>query len=103
MFLTVTPAQAWTGGNVWENFGSWNCPTGGSVVGVYWAVDGYSSGPAQGDFGDNVIYPLVRVGAGAYNTLSYQLICKEWGWYTYTGVVDQRTLSPYRSGLSYTY
>ncbi|MFJ2825646.1 hypothetical protein ACIO7M_31710 [Streptomyces toxytricini] len=101
--LSAAPASAWSGGNVWVNFGSWNCPAGGSVVGVYWAVDAYSSGPAGGDWGDNVIYPRVRVGAGAYNTLSYQTMCKKWGWYTYRGVVSQRTLTPYKSGLSYTY
>ncbi|MFF3017723.1 hypothetical protein [Streptomyces sp. NPDC057939] len=101
--LTAAPASAWTGGNVWVNFGSWNCPGGGSVVGVYWGVDAYSSGPAEGDWGDNVIYPRVRVGSGAHNTLSYQVMCKKWGWYTYRGVVSQRTLTPYKSGLSYTY
>ncbi|MET9604254.1 hypothetical protein ABZZ17_04205 [Streptomyces sp. NPDC006512] len=101
--LSAAPASAWTGGNVWVNFGSWNCPGGGSVVGVYWGVDAYSSGPAGGDWGDNVIYPRVRVGSGAYNTLSYQVMCKKWGWYTYRGVVSQRTLTPYKSGLSYTY
>ncbi|MER5807337.1 hypothetical protein ABT143_03920 [Streptomyces sp. NPDC002033] len=101
--LGAGPASAWSGGNVWVNFGSWNCPGGGSVVGVYWAVDAYSSGPAEGDWGDNVIYPRVRVGSGAYNTLSYQTMCKKWGWYTYRGVVGQRTLTPYKSGLSYTY
>lgn len=103
LVAAVTPAQAWTGGNVWVNFGPWNCPGGGSVVGIYWAVDNYSSGPAGGDWGDNVIYPRVRVGSGAYNTLSYELRCKKWGWYVYRGVVSQRTLSPYKSGLSYTY
>ncbi|MFJ8077630.1 hypothetical protein ACIQ7Q_27815 [Streptomyces sp. NPDC096176] len=101
--LTAAPASAWTGGNVWVNFGSWNCPGGGSVVGVYWGVDAYSSGPAGGDWGDNVIYPRVRVGSGAHNTLSYQVMCKKWGWYTYRGVVSQRTLTPYKSGVSYTY
>ncbi|MFD7937201.1 hypothetical protein ACFV4T_22175 [Streptomyces sp. NPDC059755] len=101
--LAAAPASAWTGGNVWVNLGSWNCPAGGSVVGVYWAVDAYSSGPAGGDWGDNVIYPRVRVGTGAHNTLSYQTICKKWGWYTYRGVVGQRSLTPYKSGLSYTY
>jgi hypothetical protein len=99
---TAIPAHAWTRGNVWVNFGTWNCPSGGNVVGVYWAVDNYSSGPAQGDWGDNVIYPSVRVGSGASNVLSYQLMCKKWG-YTYRGVVSQRTLTPYKSGLSYTY
>lgn len=97
-----SPASAWTRGNVWVNFGSWNCPSGGSVVGIYWAVDGYSSGPASGDWGDNVIYPSVRVGSGSYNTLSYQLFCKKWG-YTYRAAAGQKYLTPYKSGLSYTY
>ena len=100
---TSTPAQAWTGGNVWVNFSNTMCTGGGSVVGVYWAVDSYSSGPATGDWGDNVIYPRVRVGSGAYNTLSFQLFCKKWGWYTYRAGAGQKTLTPYQSGLSYTY
>jgi hypothetical protein len=97
----ATPAQAWTAGNVWVNFGSWNCPSGGSVYSIHWAVDGFSSG---GDAGDNVIYPRVRVGAGAYNTLSYSIQCKR-GWYLYPigGMAGQRYLTPYRSGLSYTF
>jgi hypothetical protein len=99
----ATPAAAWSGGNVWVNFGSWNCTQGGSVTGIYWAVDTYSSGPATGDWGDNVIYPRVRVGSGSFNALSYQLFCKKWGWYTYRSVVSQRNLTPYKSGLSYTY
>jgi hypothetical protein len=88
-------------GNVWINFGTWNCPSGGSVVGVYWAVDNVSSGPPGGDWGDNVIYPTVRI--GAWSTISYQLYCKKWGWYQYRGVVSQRDLRPYAAGLSYTY
>jgi hypothetical protein len=99
----AAPASAYTGGNVWVNFGSWNCTGGGSVIGIYWAVDDYSVGPAGGDWGDNVIYPHVRVGSGAYNTLSYSLFCKKWGWYTYHSLDGQRYLSPYASGLSYTY
>jgi hypothetical protein len=101
--MAITPtASAWSQGNVWVNFGSWNCPSGGSVVGIYWAVDAYSSGPAGGDWGDSVIYPSVRVGSGAYNVLSYQLSCKKWGWYVYRSVVSSRVLTPYKSGLSYT-
>ncbi|MFD3513921.1 hypothetical protein [Streptomyces sp. NPDC058657] len=100
--LTAAPASAWTGGNVWVNFGSWNCPNA-KVVGVYWAVDGYSAGPAGGDWGDNVIYPRVRVGSRAYNTLSYQIKCQKWGWFNYNGPVGSKYLTPYKSGLSYTY
>jgi hypothetical protein len=97
-------ASAWTRGNVWVNFpSSTNCLSGGKVVGIYWVVDGYSSGPAGGDWGDNVIYPSVRVGSGSYNRLSYEVMCKRWGWYTYRGKKSQRDLSPYKSGLSYTF
>lgn len=99
--VSAQPASAWTGGKVWINFSSAMCSGGGSVVGVYWAVDGYSSGPANGDFGDNVIYPSVRIGAS--NTLSFQLVCKKWGWYTYRAGAGQRVVSPYKGGLSYTY
>ena len=97
---SAAPASAATG-NVWINFSSTMCPSGGNVVGVYWAVDSLSSGPASGDWGDNVIYPTVRI--GARNTLSFQLFCKKWGWYTYRAGAGQKVLSPYRSGLSYTY
>jgi len=100
---TATPANAWTRGNVWVNFGSWNCSSGGVVRGIHWAVDAYSSGPAQGDWGDNVIYPTVRVGPGSHNTLSYQLYCTKWGWYTYRSTVGYRYLTPSRSGVSYTF
>jgi hypothetical protein len=98
--LAAQPAAA-ANGNVWINFSSIMCPSGGSVVGVYWAVDSLSSGPASGDWGDNVIYPTVRIGASS--TISFQLFCKKWGWYTYRAGAGQKVLSPYKSGLSYTY
>ncbi len=101
--MSAAPASAYTGGNVWINYSSSMCTGGGSVVGIYWAVDNYSSGPAGGDWGDNVIYPSVRVGSGASNTLSFSLFCKRWGWNTYKAGDGQRNLSPYQSGLSYTY
>lgn len=96
----AAPASA-ANGNVWINFSNTMCTGGGSVVGVYWAVDNVSSGPAGGDWGDNVIYPTVRI--GAQSTLSFTLMCKKWGWYTYRAGAGQKVLSPYRSGLSYTY
>lgn len=99
----ASPASAWTRGNVWINFAPTNCPAGGSVVGIYWVVDNFSVGPAGGDWGDNVIYPSVRVGTGSYNTLSYELRCKKWGFYIYRGRTGQKYLTPYNSGLSYTY
>jgi hypothetical protein len=98
---SAVSASAATRGNVWINFGPWNCPGGGSVTGVYWANDVLSVGPAGGDWGDNVIYPAVRIGAG--NTISYQLMCKKWGWYVYRGAVSQRYIVPSRSGQSYTF
>lgn len=101
--LTSQPAEAWTGGNVWVNFGDWNCHAGGKVTKIQWGVDSYSAGPPAGDIGDNVIYPRVRVGSGAYNTLSYKLTCTRWGWFNYFAVDGSRTLTPYTSGLSYTF
>ena len=97
---TAAPASA-ANGNVWINFSSTMCTGGGSVVGIHWAVDNVSSGPAGGDWGDNIIYPTVRI--GAKSTLSFTLMCKKWGWYTYRAGAGQKVLSPYRSGLSYTY
>lgn len=107
----ASPAHAWTTGNVWVTFGPWNCPRGGSVVGVYWAVDGLSAGPAGGDWGDNIIYPTVRVGLDSYNTLRYELHCQnfvvytptKFGYYTYPGVVGQQDVAPFMSGLIYAY
>jgi hypothetical protein len=101
--LNAAPAAAYTSGNVWVNFSSTMCTGGGSVVGIYWAVDNYSSGPASGDWGDNTIYPKVRVGTNSYNTLSFSLYCKKWGFYTYKAGDGQKNLYPYKSGLSYTY
>lgn len=97
---SAAPASA-ANGNVWINFSKTMCTGGGSVVGVYWAVDNVSSGPAGGDWGDNVIYPTVRI--GAQSTISFTLMCKRWGWNTYRAGAGQRVLSPHRSGLSYTY
>ncbi len=96
----ASPASAATG-NVWINFSNSMCTGGGSVIGIYWAVDNVSVGPAGGDWGDNVIYPQVRI--GAQSTINFTLMCKRWGWNTYQAGSGQRVLSPYRSGLSYTY
>jgi hypothetical protein len=100
--VAVPSASAYTYGNVWVNFAPSLCPHGGSVVGIQWAVDNVSSGPARGDWGDNVIYPRVRVGSGSYNTLTFQLWCKR-SFITYKAGAGQKHLSPYKSGLSYTY
>jgi hypothetical protein len=95
-------ASAYTYGNVWINFAPSLCPHGGSVVRIYWSVDSVSSGPSNGDRGDNVIYPRVRVGSGSYNTLSFKLWCKRF-FIEYMAGEGQKHLSPYKSGLSYTY
>ena len=100
-FSASGSASAWTRGNVWVNFAPTNCPSGGSVVGIYWVVDGLSAGPPGGDWNDNVIYPTVRINGS--NRLSYELRCKKWGWFVYWGKKSQQTLTPYKSGLSYTY
>lgn len=96
----AAPAQAEvTAGNVWVNFGKSNCP-GGKIVSINWAVDNFSSGPSAGDIGDNVIYPKVRIGTS--NVLSYQLWCK-FGRVLYQGPAGQKTLTPARSGQSFTF
>ena len=100
VFGFAAPANA-ANGNVWVNFSNSMCTGGGYVNGIYWAVDNVSSGPATGDWGDNVIYPTVRI--GARSTLSFTLFCKRWGWNTYKAGDGQKVLSPYKAGLSYTY
>lgn len=100
---TAIPAYAWDRGNVWVMFGDSNCPAGGSVVGIYWGVDGFSSGPPGGDWGDNIIYPEVRVGSNSYNWLSYTLYCDAWWRTQYRSVTSQKYLSPYESNLNFWY
>jgi hypothetical protein len=92
-------ADAWYGGNVWVGFGGWNCPGGGVVKGIYWANDYYSVGPAYGDWGDDLIYPAVRI--GWQNTISYQLFCRTWYGYQYKGAVGQRQITPGYNGQSF--
>lgn len=101
--LNATPAAAYSAGNAWIHFGDVMCVNGGVVTGIYWAVDNYSSGPSGGDWGDRTIYPKVRVGSGAYNTLSFTIMCKKWGWHTYRAGAGQKNLSPYQTGLTYHY
>lgn len=103
-FVNVDPAHAWTRGNVWVIFNSSNCPSGGKVTKIQWAVDGFSAGPARGDIGDNVIYPTVRVGTGSYNRLSYKLWCtKRVRLFpvTYPARDGSVSISPSRSGVKY--
>lgn len=99
--VSVTPAYAWQRGNVWVMFGDHNCPAGGSVVGIYWAVDGFSSGPPTGDWGDNIIYPEVRVGQNSYNVLSYTLYCDAWWRPQYRSITGQQYISPNQSNVNY--
>jgi hypothetical protein len=101
--LNPAPASAYTQGNAWIHFNDVMCTQGGVVTGIYWAVDNYSVGPAGGDWGDRTIYPKVRVGSGAYNTLSFSIWCKKWGYYNYKAGDGQKNLSPYQSGLTYHY
>lgn len=52
---TAQPAQA-ANGNVWLNFSNSYCVGGGTMTGVFGAVDGVWTG---GDWGDRVLYPTV--------------------------------------------
>lgn len=73
---SAPPAKAYYRGNVWVIYNNSFC--WGSVVAIYWGVDWFSSGPPGGDWGDNVIYPSVRI--GGWNTISAQLWCKRPWW-----------------------
>lgn len=75
---TAKPAQA-SAGNVWVIFSSpADCPYGGSVTGIYAAIDGvWSTGPG-GDWGDNIIYPHVLF--YQWNTLNARVFCNR-PWY----------------------
>ncbi len=58
--LTAAPAHAWYWGGVWLNFGHWNCPHGGSVKGISFAID--DADFTRGiDWGDNVVYLGARI------------------------------------------
>jgi hypothetical protein len=74
--VAASPAQAWTAGHIYVSFPAWlgNCPQGGNVVGINAAVDGMWTG---GDWGDDLVYPRVRV--GDWNTVSAQNFCKQSG------------------------
>jgi hypothetical protein len=101
--LTPSSALAYSAGNAWIHFNDVMCTGGGVVNGIYWANDNYSSGPAGGDWGDRTIYPRVRVGSGSYNTLSFTIMCKRWGWQIYKAGDGQKNLSPYENNLTYHY
>jgi hypothetical protein len=94
--ISASPASAASTaylGNVWVIYQNapWNCPAGGSVVGIYAAVgDTWSTG-GGGDWGDNIVYP--RVWIGRYNTISAQVYCSRpwWRGGGYWGVASQHT------------
>ncbi len=62
-------------GNAYIVVGNWNCPGGGGVTGIFGAVDWAWSG---GDWGDNIIYPRVRV--GDTNTFNGRAYCNRPWW-----------------------
>lgn len=67
--VTASPAQAWYAGRAWVIVGNWNCVGGGTVTGVFGAVDDMWSG---GDWGDNVVYPRVRInGSNVFNARAF--------------------------------
>ena len=74
-----TSASAWSAGYIYVSYPTWlnNCPQGGSVKGIFAAVDGMWSAPASGDWGDDLVYPRVRL--GDWNTISARNFCSKWG------------------------
>lgn len=95
---SAATADAARTGNVWVKFGPQNCPAGGKVIGIVWAVDMVSVGPPGGDWGDRVIYPTVRIGAPS--TLTYRLRCKFYG-RVYDGITGQQTFTAKRVGQNF--
>jgi hypothetical protein len=98
--LTVgvaTPAQAATA-NVWIVVDNRNCVGGGTVIGVWGAVDWVWSG---GDWGDNVLYP--RAELYRTNTFSGRAYCQR-PWYRggdYWINVTWKQFYPTRSGQTF--
>jgi hypothetical protein len=56
--LTAAPANAAGNANVWLNFSNSYCVGGGTMTGVFGAVDNVWSG---GDWGDRVLYPRAQL------------------------------------------
>lgn len=96
-------AEAAGTGYVYLSYPTWagNCPSGGSVRGLYGAVDTLWATPAGGDWGDDLVYAKVRLGANS--TVSMQPICYR-PWYrggSYRGVVTQHVIKATRSGQTF--
>ncbi len=72
---SAASASAWWYGNAYVVVGNWNCVGGGHVTGIFGAVDNAWSG---GDWGDNVVYPRVRI--GATNTFNARAYCDRPWW-----------------------
>jgi hypothetical protein len=75
LVATAPPAQAWYAGNAWIIVGNWNCVGGGTVTGVWGAVDDFWSG---GDSGDNIVYVRVRIYNN--NTFNGRAFCSRPWW-----------------------
>lgn len=73
--VTAAPSQAAGNANAWLNFSNSYCVGGGTMTGVFGAVDGVWSG---GDWGDRVLYP--RVQTGRTNTFNGRAYCDR-PWY----------------------
>ncbi len=92
--LAAPSASAAYAGNVWVIYQNnrTNCPGGGNVVGISAAVGDIWTTGGGGDWGDNIIYPRVLI--GAWNVISAQVWCKL-PWYQgsriYPGTPSQHT------------
>ena len=74
LFVSAQPAQA-ANANVWLNFSNGYCVGGGTMTGVFGAVDGVWTG---GDWGDRVLYPVAAL--GRTNTFNGRAYCDR-PWY----------------------
>jgi hypothetical protein len=75
MGVTAQSASASYVGHAYIVVSNANCVGGGQVTGIFGAVDTVWSG---GDWGDNIIYPAVRIGAS--NTFNARAYCDRPWW-----------------------
>ena len=93
--VSATSAEPWYAGNVYLVVTNGNCVGGGNVIFIQGAVDYMWSG---GDWGDNIIYPRVRI--GDTNTFNGRAFCTR-PWYRGGGYwinVVGRTFRPSYNG-----
>lgn len=101
--FAAVPAEAYPYSNIYVSLPTWlgNCPGGGSVTGIWAASGDLWSTPANGDWGDDLIYPKVNLYAD--NQISAQPFCSR-AWYdggSYLGPAVSATIYPTRRGQTF--